>query len=149
MYITVVKSEKKGKKYKSTLIRESYRDNGVVKNRTIANISDLPPELIRNMKSFLKGKQGDFNLSDLKNGAVYEYGASYALKDLARQIGLENTIFSSKTQWRENVMAMIIGRILYQGSKLSLINTFNDTALWELAGHVYGKRPDVEKHGMM
>ena len=146
MYITVVKSEKKGKKYKSTLIRESYRDSGVVKNRTIANISDLPPELVRNIKSFLKGKQGEFNLSDLENGAVYEYGASYALKDLARQIGLENAIFSSKTQWRENVMAMIIGRILYQGSKLSLINTFNDTALWELAGHVYGKRPDVEKH---
>lgn len=146
MYITVVRSEKKGKKYKSTLIRESYRDNGIVKNRTLANISNLPPELIRNIKSFLKGKQGDFNLSDLENGAVYEYGASYALKDLARQIGLESTIFSTKTQWREDVMAMIIGRILYQGSKLSLVNQYMDTALWELAGHEPGVRPDVERH---
>ena len=42
-------------------------------------------------------------------------------------------------------MAMIIGRILYQGSKLSLVNTYMDTALWELAGHEYGVRPDVEK----
>ena len=146
MYITEVKSENKGKEYKSILIRESYRDNGEVKNRTIANISKLPPELIRNIKSFLRGQQGEFNLSDLENGVNYEYGASYALKELSRQIGLENAIFSTKTEWRENVMAMIIGRILYQGSKLSLVNTFNDSALWELAGHVYGERPNVDKH---
>jgi transposase len=146
MYITEVNSSNKGKKYKSTLIRESYRKDGSVKNRTVANISNLPPELIRNIKLFLNGRQGDFNLADLKNGLNYEYGASYALKELARQIGLESAIFATKTEWRENVMAMIIGRILYQGSKLSLVNTFNDSALWELAGHHYGERPDVEKH---
>jgi transposase len=146
MYITEVKSVSKGKKYQSTLIRESYRENSEVKNKTIANISKLPPALIRNIKSFLQGQHGDFNISDLENGSTYEYGASYALKELSQQIGLGNAIFSTKTEWRENVMAMIIGRILYQGSKLSLVNTYNDTALWELAGHVYGKRPDVEKH---
>ena len=43
-------------------------------------------------------------------------------------------------------MAMIIGRILYQGSKLNLVNQYMDTSLWELAGHDYGVRPDVEKH---
>lgn len=43
-------------------------------------------------------------------------------------------------------MAMIIGRILYQGSKLSLVNQYMDTALWELAGHESGVRPDVERH---
>ena len=28
---------------------------------------------------------------------------------------------------------MIIGKLVYSGSKLSLVNLFNDTCLWELA----------------
>ena len=146
MYITEIKSEKKGKKYKTILIRESYRHNGKVKNKTVANISNLAPELICNIKSFLNGKQNDINVAELKNGNIYEYGGSYVFKDLAKQIGLEQVISSTKTEWRENVMAMITGRILYQGSKLSLVNQYMDTALWELAGHEHGVRPDVEKH---
>jgi len=41
-------------------------------------------------------------------------------------------------------MAMIIGRILFQGSKLSLVNPFKDSALWELAGDSYGIRPNID-----
>jgi hypothetical protein len=134
MYITEIKSEKKGKKYQTTLIRESYRHNGKVKNKTVANISNLTPELIYSIKSFLNGVQGNINASDLKNGNIYEYGGSYVFKILAKQIGLEQAISSTKSEWRENVMAMIIGRILYQGSKLSLVNQYMDTSLWELAG---------------
>lgn len=146
MYIVEVKSKKNGKSYKSTLIRESYRADGKVKNRTVANVSSLPADLINSIRSFLKGEKGDFRISDLENGTNYEYGASFALLELSRQIGLDNAICSTKEQWREDVLAMIIGRILYQGSKLSLVNTFRDTALWELAGHTYGVRPDVEKN---
>jgi len=102
--------------------------------------------LICNIKSFLKGGENKINAFELKNGNIYEYGASYIFKTLAKQIGLEQIISSTKSEWRENVMAMIIGRILYQGSKLSLVNQYRDTALWELAGHEHGTRPDVEKH---
>ena len=146
MYVTEVKKINKGKTYKSVLIRESYRENGEVKNRTVSNITHLSPELIEHIKLFFKDEGRDFNLDDLENGNTYEYGASQCLKKFAQQIGLEKMIFSKKTEWRENVMAMIIGRILYQGSKLSLVNTFRDTALWEISGHKYGERPNVEKH---
>jgi transposase len=85
-----------------------------------------------------------FSESDLSIGKAYEYGGSFGLLAFARKIGLDKIIFSKKTQWREDVLAMIIGRLLYQGSKLSLVNTYNDTALWENAGHEFGVRPDVE-----
>ena len=97
------------------------------------------------MKKVLKGERGDFNLKDLKIGKTYEYGASFVFKEFARKIGLDNMIFSQKVQWREDVIGMIVGRLLYQGSKLSLVNMFTDTALWELAGYKFGKRPNVEK----
>ena len=147
MYVTEIKSEKKGKKYKTTLIRESYRDEkGKVRNKTAANISNLDPALICNIKSFLEGGENKINAFELKNGNIYEYGASYVFKTLAKQIGLEQIISSTKSEWRENVMAMVIGRILFQGSKLSLVNQYMDTSLWELAGHKRGVRPNVEAH---
>jgi len=147
MYIEEIKKKQGDKIYRTVLVRESYRDkNGKVKHNTVANISKLPPECIQQLKRTLKNEKGDFKLDDLKNGSAYEYGASYAFKTLAKQIGLEQAISSTKSEWRDNVMAMIIGRILYQGSKLSLVNQYMDTALWELAGHEYGARPNVEKH---
>ena len=145
MFIEVIKKTQGSKAYKTVLIRESYRDNGKVKHRTISNISKLPVKHIYQLKKILKGERGDFNLKDLKIGKTYEYGASYVFKEFARKIGLDNMIFSQKVQWREDVMGMIIGCLLYQGSKLSLVNMFTDTALWELAGYKFGKRPNVEK----
>lgn len=147
MYIEEIKKKQGNKIYKTILVRESYRDkDGKVKHSTIANLSKLPNEYVRQLKMQMKGEKGEFKLADLKNGSTYEYGASFALKALAKNIGLEEAIFSQKKQWREDVIAMITGRILFQGSKLKLINTFKDSALWELAGHTYGERPDVEKN---
>ncbi len=147
MYIEEIKKKQGEKVYRTVLVRESYRDrNGKVRHNTIANLSKLPPEYIRQLKSSIKNEIGDFKLLDLKNSVAYEYGASCAFKSLAKQIGLEDAISSIKTEWREDVMAMIIGKILYQGSKLSLVNQYMDTALWELSRHEYGVRPDVKKH---
>jgi hypothetical protein len=39
------------------LVRESYRENGKVKTRTLANLSKLPAEAIDALKQVLKGKQ--------------------------------------------------------------------------------------------
>ena len=146
MYIEELKKKQGSKIYKSILIRESYRDNGKVKHRTIANISKLPVEHIRQLKASFKGEKSNIKISDLGTGRSYEYGGSYALRELAKDIGLDKAVFSRKTQWRENVLAMITGRMLYQGSKLNLVNTYMDTALWEIAGHKFGVRPDVEKN---
>jgi len=146
MYYEEIKSKVKGKIYTSKLIRESYREGRKVKHRTVCNLSRLPDHLVLQVKEALKGKGGTLELSKLENGNICEYGASFAFMSLAREIGLTKAICSTKEEWRDNVLAMIVGRILYQGSKLSLVNQYMDTALWELAGHGHHVRPDVEKH---
>ena len=132
MYIEEIKKQQGNKVYTSILIRESYRDNGKVKHRTVANISKLPAEHVRQLKASLKGEKCNYKVSDLNTGQSYEYGGSFALRELAKDIGLDKAIFSKETQWRENIM--IVGRILYQGSKLNLVNTYMDTAFGKLPG---------------
>lgn len=73
-----------------------------------------------------------------------EYGASRALLQLAKTLGLHRMLYSRSEPWVDCVMAMVVGRIVYQGSKLSLCNQWANTCLWELCG--IDGRPDVEEH---
>ncbi|MBT7303255.1 MAG: hypothetical protein HN849_27245, partial [Victivallales bacterium] len=47
MFVERIRSKQQGKVYESVLIRESYRDSGKVKHRTLANISKLPASSIK------------------------------------------------------------------------------------------------------
>lgn len=55
MYIATQRyKSSSGKIYQSTLIRESYREGGKVKKRTLANLSKLPDEVVNNIKKALE-----------------------------------------------------------------------------------------------
>ena len=67
MHIVTNKSAPKNSKkiYRSILLRESYRENGKVKKRTIANLSGCKPEEIAAIKLALKYKDNLLNLDHL------------------------------------------------------------------------------------
>jgi len=73
-----------------------------------------------------------------------EYGASFALLEMIKKTGLDKAISSKPQPWVNSVLAMVIGRVIYAGSKLSLCHLQENTSLWELCG-ITGKI-DVEKH---
>ena len=146
MYVEVIKKKQGDKIYRSVLIRESYKKNGKVKHRTIANISRLPASHVAQIKTILSGKGKFFPEEEIEFSNSREYGASATFLEIARQLELDKIIYSRKEQWRDALMAMITGRIVFQGSKLHLSNIFMDSALWELCGHPYGVRIDVNKH---
>ena len=146
MYLESIKTKRGEKTYVTHLVRETYRKDGKIKHRTISNVSGLPEAQLDCLRNSLRGVKGEINVEELEIGGSREYGASYAFLHLVRELGLDKIIFSKKEPWRENALAMIIGRIVFQGSKLSLVNMYQDTALWALAGHSSGVRPDVDKH---
>ena len=55
MYVQEIVKIQGSKKYRTVLIRESYRDGKSVHNRTVANISKLPEQCIEEIKDFFKG----------------------------------------------------------------------------------------------
>ena len=94
----------------------------------------------------LKGDGGyKISIEDLAVFNSREYGASKVLVDLAKDIGLDKIIYSKPVKWSQNALAMIAGRIMYPGSKLSLTNMYLDTVLWELCGHERNSYPDVNE----
>jgi transposase len=144
MYVEEIKHKRNGKTYTTVLVRESYRDGGKVLHRTISNISNLPRNCIQQIKNMLKGS--DPSKAFFQDPIIInsrEYGASKALLNIAKNIGLDRMIYSKTVEWSQNVLAMIAGRIMYPGSKLSLTGMYLDTVLWELCGHDKNSLPDV------
>ncbi len=146
MYVEEIKAKRNGKTYTTVLIRESYREGSKVLHRTISNISNLPRQYIQRIKDMLKGEDArKISIEDLSVSGSREYGASKVLIELAKDIGLDKIIYSKPVRWSLNALAMIAGRIMYPGSKLSLTSMYLDTVLWELCGHEKDSQPDVNK----
>jgi len=127
------------------LIRSSFRVGGKVRHTTHGRLSGLPLEKLQLLQAAFRG---DVVAKD--SAAAFqilssrEYGASHALLQLARDLGLPQLLYSRNEPWVGPALAMILGRIVYAGSKLALSHQGANTALWELCG-VAGK-VDVDRH---
>ena len=127
------------------IIRSSFRVNGKVRHATHGRLTGLPLSQLKLLQAAFRGDvvpKG--SPQDLKTLCSKEYGASFCFLALAKELGLDRAIYSRKEPWVQNCLAMIVGRIVYAGSKLALSNQAKNTALWELCG-VPGE-VDVEKH---
>jgi hypothetical protein len=122
MYVDTAIDNRNGKSRKRYLLRTSYRENGKVKKKTIASLCTLKPEEISSLKLALKHKSDLSVLTSIKGADIEQgksYGAILILNKIAQELGITKALGNSK----EAVLAMwqIIGRVLFQGSRLSLI----------------------------
>ena len=74
-----------------------------------------------------------------------EYGASKAILNVLKETGLEKSSYSRPKRWVKDITAMVVGRLLFAGSKLSLCNQYANTCLWETCSGIKGK-VDVDWH---
>jgi transposase len=128
------------------VLRTSYRENGKVKHKNFGRLTGIGMDKLKLLRAAFQDEaiaKGDPNALKLLNSK--EYGASAAGIKLARNLGLHQAIYSKpEEQWVKDSLAMIVGRLIYQGSKLSLSQIHEQSCLWELSGikgHV-----DVETH---
>lgn len=126
------------------LIRSSYREDGVIKHETLSRITGVD---LSTLKLIQAAFQGNVVLkSDFKILSSKEYGASSALHQIAKITGLDKAIYSRTNEpWVQDALAMIIGRVVFAGSKLSLTRVNSYSALWELCG-INDLKIDVNKH---
>lgn len=106
------------------LVRESYREGGKVKKRTLANISFLTPEQIESFRALLKGgtispeKTRFEDTFDLL--ATTPHGHVAVVLGIMEKLGIPDLLARSDSPERRNALALIAGRILSPGSKLAL-----------------------------
>jgi transposase len=115
------------------LLRNSYREDGKVKKETICQFTDMPLEKLQLIKASLQDKT--VMKEKFKILSSREYGASYACASILKELELHKAIHSqSYLDWVKSSIAMIVGRIVFAGSKLSLSNCGAYSSLWEVCG---------------
>lgn len=111
------------------LLRESYRENGKVKTRTLANLSKLPASAIDILQRSLKGQQLVPLDETVDILASPHHGHVEAVLQASRRLGLGRLIDSRPSRERDLVVAMIAARILAPNTKLATTRWWHDTTL--------------------
>jgi len=128
------------------LLRESYREGGRVKKRTLLNLSDWPRERIAGFKALLKG--GTVIPADPEAISIVRslpHGAVAAALGTARKIGLDRLIGPDGDRCRDLVLALVVSRILDPGSKLAAARALSPETAASSLGAELGLGPVDEE----
>jgi transposase len=101
------------------LLRESFREGGQVRKRTLANISDWPAEQIESLRRVLKGETFPSDGGNLDIVRSLPHGHVAAVVGTIRKLELPQLIDSKRSRDRDLSLAMIASRILEPQSKLA------------------------------
>src|SRR5205814_4701660 len=112
------------------LLRESYREAGKVKNRTLANLSSWPEAKVEALARVLKGQpppaaglDGAFAITrSLPHGHVA------AVLGTARQLGLDELIDPEPSRQRDLVTAMAVAHVIAPDSKLAIARRLREVS---------------------
>ncbi|HXZ16545.1 MAG TPA: IS1634 family transposase [Roseiarcus sp.] len=127
-----------GRTYPRHLLRETYREDGKVKHRTLANLTHCKPEEVEAIRLALKhkGDLGRILASAVEGGPELKQGPSvgavWVLAQLARELGVVAALGPS----REGKLALwqIVARVLDQGSRLSAVRLAGGQAVGAALG---------------
>ena len=104
----------------AVLLRESYREGGRIRKKTLANLSKLPDSIVDNLKIVLKGGAAIENLSESFSVVrSLPHGHVAAVLGTLKKLDLHNLIAPSNSRKRALVLAMIVARLLDPRSKLA------------------------------
>jgi hypothetical protein len=111
------------------LLRESYREKGKVKTRTLANLSKLPGDAISLLKRFLAGERFVSTTEAFRCVHSWHHGHVQAVRDAMKQLGFDRLISARPCLERDQVIAMVAARILAPESKLATTRWWDTTTL--------------------
>jgi transposase len=135
MYVAVVPNRSSPP---AILLRESFRENGKVHNRTLANISHWPPQQVAALREVLKGATAVAGSADsFQILRSLPHGHVAAVVGSLHQLGLDSIIDSASSRSRDLAVAMIAARILDPCSKLATARALHpDTLSSSLSAHL-------------
>ena len=123
MYLDISVLRRNARSYRRVLLRESYRDNGKVKKRTIANLSACSEQEIKAIQLGLQHKDNLTEVGTIDESLTLRQGASVGAVWLVYKIACRLGIAAALGSSRQGKLALwqVIARVIDQGSRLSAV----------------------------
>jgi len=142
MYIDIVPNRNSPP---AVLLRESYREGGKVKKRTIANLSKLPMDVIEQLRILLRGGHAIESFEEsIEVLRSLPHGHVAAVLGTLIKTGLDHIISSEKSRELSLILAMIIARVIEPQSKLATARGLDPETASSSLGEVLGLGPVSE-----
>jgi len=123
----------------AVLLRESYREGGKVKTRTLANLSRWPDHKVDKLQRALKGLPAAVELSEaFEITRSLPHGHVAAVLGSARRLGVEELIDATPSRHRDLVVAMLVAQVIDPGSKLAFARGLRTETATSSLGQVLG-----------
>ena len=123
----------------AVLLRESFREDGKVKNRTLANLSRWPEDKVAALQAVLGGKAPAVALDGaFEIARSLPHGHVAAVLGTLRHLGLEEVISPERSRWRDLVVAMICAQVIAPDSKLAIARGLRAETASSSLGEVLG-----------
>jgi transposase len=103
----------------AVLLRESSREGGKIRKRTLANLSALPPEAVEVLRRALKGEKLVSAEESVRVERSVPYGHVAAVLGMLRRLRLDQVLGTKRSPERDRVLAMVVARVLAPDSKLA------------------------------
>jgi Transposase DDE domain len=136
MYVAVVPNRSSRP---AILLRESYRgDDGTVKNRTLANLSDWPADRIETLRAALRGDKLVPAGDGVEIMRALPHGHVAAALGMARRIGLDQLLPDGPERRRNLALALIVARLIDPAPKLATARALDETTAIHSLGETLG-----------
>ena len=128
--------------YSSAYLRRTYREDGKVKNETVANLSALPDHVIDLVDAGLKGTPLVPAGEAVTITRSVPHGHVAAVHAMAAKLGLPALLGPAGRQ-RDLALALVISRVVNPGSKLATRTWWADTTLGADLGVASASTDDI------
>ena len=136
MYIDTSHITRGGKTSTRHLLRESYRANGKVLHRTLANVSHCSAAEIEALRLALRHKADLAHLGTIQDSITLQQGVScgavWTVYHVARRLGIAQALGTT----RDGTLArwQVIARVIEPGSRLSAVRLAMAPAACDILG---------------
>jgi hypothetical protein len=123
----------------AVLLRESYRDEGKVKTRTLANLSHWPQPKVQTLKRALKGLPPAVDLAEaFEITRSLPHGHVAAVLGTAQRLGMAELIDATPSRKRDLVTAMLVAQVIDPDSKLATARGLGSATATSSLGQLLG-----------
>ena len=103
----------------AVLLRESYREGGKVKTRTLANLTDWPEAKVEALRRALKGEVALPGKGEAQIERALPHGHVAAVLGMARKLKLDKLLAREPERLAKLALAMIVARVIEPAAKLA------------------------------
>jgi hypothetical protein len=122
----------------AVLLRESYREDGRVKKRTLANLSHLSDATIEGLRRVLRGDTVVAPADAFTIERSRAHGHVAAVLGTLKKLDLDRLLAARRSSSRDRAVALIVARVLAPDSKLATARALDTNSATSTLGEMLG-----------